>query len=66
MLRQKNRGNESEVNQVVVLTIIIFILIPLWAFTHALGEEGNKLETGIVATLVVIMLIAVLVMYFTS
>lgn len=50
----------------VVLTIIIFILIPLWAFTHALGEEGDKLETGIVATLVVIMLIAVLVMYFTS
>ena len=50
----------------VVIIIIIVVLMFLWAFTHALGEEGDKLETGIVATLVVIMLIAVLVMYFTS
>ena len=50
----------------VILIIIIVILMVLWAFTHALGEEGDKLEVGIAITTCILVFILTVIMYLTS
>lgn len=50
----------------VVLIIIIVVLMFLWAFTHALGEDGDKLEVGIAAITCVLVFVLTILMYLTS